>query len=72
VGLGGGMGGLEQQHEMLLGFHEGGHPHFVGLDGSGGLGGHGLGGGLKFEKFEDEFDPVSMFTHGEDVFFGTA
>ncbi|KAK4150130.1 hypothetical protein C8A00DRAFT_18282 [Chaetomidium leptoderma] len=27
---------------------------------------------MKFEKFEDEFDAVSMFTHGEDVFFGTA
>ncbi|KAG7294096.1 hypothetical protein NEMBOFW57_004159 [Staphylotrichum longicolle] len=25
-----------------------------------------------FEKFDDEFDPVSMFTNGEDVFFGTA
>jgi hypothetical protein len=56
----------------LWGFHAGGPPHFGGLEGCGGLGGHGLGGGLKFEKFEDEFDPVSMFTHGEDVFFGTA
>ncbi|KAL2168037.1 hypothetical protein VTG60DRAFT_513 [Thermothelomyces hinnuleus] len=85
-GLGGGyhhgLAALEAQHDMLLGFHPH-HPHnhaadgLVPLDGPGG----GAGGvaGLKFEKlgfeglkFEDEgFDPVSMFTSGEDVFFGT-
>lgn len=64
---GGGSGVLEEleshhHHEMLLGFHVGAED-LVQLD-QGSL--------MKFEKFDDEFDPVSMFTHGEDVFFGTS
>ncbi|KAL2145726.1 hypothetical protein VTI28DRAFT_6421 [Corynascus sepedonium] len=85
LGVGGyaGLAGLEAHHEMLLGFH---HPHHGGvdsmlpLDGATSGAGGGDNAGMKFEKlgfeglkFEDEgFDPVSMFTSGDDVFFGTA
>ncbi|KAL2151139.1 hypothetical protein VTH82DRAFT_6237 [Thermothelomyces myriococcoides] len=74
-----GLAALDGQHDMLLGFHPH-HSHAHGADGLVPLDGAGGGAGLKFEKlgfeglkFEDEgFDPVSMFTSGEDVFFGTA
>ncbi|KAK4122018.1 hypothetical protein N657DRAFT_665248 [Parathielavia appendiculata] len=81
----GGVGGIPgidagDSAEMLLGFHMGA-ASVCGGDGEGFVladaGHHGLHchahlgqGGVM--KFEDDFDPVSMFTGGEDVFFGTA
>ncbi|KAL1845267.1 hypothetical protein VTK73DRAFT_774 [Phialemonium thermophilum] len=58
-GGGGGMGGMTLEEEMLLFANEGG---LVQLDRDLMLG----------SKFDDEYDPVTMFTNSDDVFFGSA